>query len=327
MKGITKRKDGRYMIRKVINGKRVTKYTKTLVEARVILQNLKKGKIENKTTKVKDDKYILDNYAKEYLRLYKKPFLKPRTFSDVCGIVNKFLKVLGKYDIRKLTTEQIQNFLNTIERGRSKEKVYVYLNSILQKATDSGLIDKNPFRLVVKDKKVKCKHEMFTFAEQKQILKAIKETDIEHEIYIYLMCGCRPNELPTKKDFDFENNLIHITGTKNENAMSRYVEMSEQFSIYMQNYFHNQDVQPEKYISKRFIEICKELDIKKPLLYRLRHTFASNHFTLGTQAKQVQQWLGHSSINITLDQYTDIDKTATKEKLINLYNNFYYIKR
>lgn len=39
----------------------------------------------------------------------------------------------------------------------------------------------------------------------------------------------------------------------------------------------------------------------------------------------VSDWMGHTSITITLDTYTDIDKTVTKEKILTLYNN-YYIK-
>ena len=49
-----------------------------------------------------------------------------------------------------------------------------------------------------------------------------------------------------------------------------------------------------------------------------------NHFTLGTPQKYVQQLLGHSTISMTLDTYTDIDKTASKSKIGALYNNFYY---
>ncbi|MCI7003733.1 MAG: hypothetical protein MR904_05305 [Clostridia bacterium] len=40
----------------------------------------------------------------------------------------------------------------------------------------------------------------------------------------------------------------------------------------------------------------------------------------------VSDWMGHTSITITLDTYTDIDKTAIKEKILTLYNNYYYIK-
>ena len=107
----------------------------------------------------------------------------------------------------------------------------------------------NVFNAVIKDKKLKCKNNAYTYAEQQIILNAVSNTDIEHEIYIYLMCGCRPNELPAKANFDFTNNLINIYGTKNDNALHRQVEMSNSFSQYIQKYFINNDVQDEKYVS------------------------------------------------------------------------------
>lgn len=140
------------------------------------------------------------------------------------------------------------------------------------------------------------------------------------------MCGCRPNELPSKTNFDFANNLINIFGTKNENALHRQIEMSEPFAEYMKKYFAKSEVQAESYVSRKFRTICLTIEIKNPLLYRLRHTFATNHFTLGTPPKQVQEWLGHAKISMTLDTYTDIDKTSTKDKIEKLYNNFYYIR-
>lgn len=326
MKGITKRKDNRYMIRKIVDGERITKYARTIQEAKLILSKFKKGIYKNeKKERVKN--YTLKEYTKQWLETYKKPFVNGRTYSDIKSLVNRILNKLGNSFIKDITTLQIQTFLNEIPRSRTKEKICINFNSILKKATDTGIIQRNPFNAVIKDKKVKCKNNAFTFAEQEQILQAIKGTDIEHEIYLYLMCGCRPNEIPNKKNFDFRNNLINIYGTKNDNALHRAVEMSQSFANYIKTYFETKDTLSEKYISNEFIKICKEIKIQKPLLYRLRHTFASNHFALGTQPKLVQNWMGHSSIQITLDTYTDIDKTLTKQKIIDLYNNFYYIKK
>ena len=130
----------------------------------------------------------------------------------------------------------------------------------------------------------------------------------------------------TKENFDFTNNLINIYGTKNDNALHRQIEMSEPFAMYIKEYLSNHEIQAERYVSRKFKEICLSLGIENPLLYKLRHTFATNHFTLGTPPKQVQEWLGHSKISMTLDTFTDIDKTSSKDKLKNLYNNFYYIK-
>lgn len=325
MKYIIKRKDGRYMIRKTIDSERITKYARTLAEAKIILKNFNNGKIKP-TKKERIKNYTLKEYGEIWLKLYKKSFVSAKTYSAIKGYINRMCNTLGSVKLRNITAEDLQEFLNTIPRSRNKEKMFSYYNSIFQKAVDTQIIAYNPFVAVIKDKKVKCKNDAYTYYEQVQILNAIKNTDIEHEIYVYLMCGCRPNELPTKANFDFINNIINIYGTKNDNAKHRQIEMSEKFSQYMQAYLSKFDIQAEKYVSNKFISICKSIGIQKPLLYKLRHTFATNHFTLGTQPKIVQHWLGHSSISMTLDTYTDIDKTATKDKIIALYNNFYYIK-
>lgn len=324
MKGITLRKDGRYMIRQTIYGKRITKYASTLAQAKQILKQFKQGKIKL-PRREKESRITLSDYAEIWFEHYKKPFLNERSQRDVKNYVNKIVAELGQRKITNLTTLEIQTYLNNLPKTRTKEKICLYFNAILQKAYDTDIIKRNPFVAVIKDKKMKWKNNAFNYLEQEKILNAIKNTDIEHEIYIYLMCGCRPNELPAKTNFDFTNNIINVYGTKNENAKHRQIEMSNEFANYIKKYFAKNDIKKEEYISSEFIKICKNVGIENPLLYRLRHTFATNHFTIGTQAKRVQQWLGHSSISTTLDTYTDIDKTASKEKIIKLYNNFYYL--
>jgi integrase len=324
MKNIFKRTDKRYMIRKVVNGVRITKYADTLAEAKNILKSLKNNQAQI-PQKEKVKSYNLEEYSQIWLETYKKPFVGAKSYSAIKSFILRINKSLGNIKLKELTANQIQEYFNQIPRGRSKEKMFSYFNSMLQKATDTELMLKNPCKAVVKDKKVKSKNYAYTYAEQEQILNALKNTDIENEIMIYLMCGCRPAELPQKANFDFENNIIHIYGTKNDNALHRQIEMSNEFNIYIQKYFKEHDVQAERYVSRKFISICNSIGISNPLLYRLRHTFATNHFTLGTQPKRVQQWLGHATISMTLDTYTDIDKTATKEKIQKLYNNFYYI--
>lgn len=325
MKNITKRSDGRYVIRKVINGTRVIKYARTKEDAMQILQKIKKGKIKIET-KEKINDYTLEEYSQIWLAKYKKPFIGAKSYSAIKGFMMRINKVLGQIKIKNLTTEQIQEYLNTLPRSRTKEKICNYFNALLQKAFETNITTHNVFKAIVKDKKVKCKNDAYTYAEQVAILNATSGTDIEHEIMIYLMCGCRPNELPNKSNFDFTNNLINIYGTKNENALHRQIEMSKPFAEYMKRYFAKNEVQAERYVTRKFRTICLAIGIKNPLLYRLRHTFATNHFTLGTPPKQVQEWLGHAKISMTLDTYTDIDKTSSKNKIEKLYNNFYYIR-
>src|SRR5690606_15960573 len=60
--------------------------------------------------------------------------------------------------------------------------------------------------------------------------------------------------------------------------------------------------------------------------HMFRHTFASKCFAMGVEEKQVQKWLGHSSIKTTQDIYTHLglgDKT--EEKAINLFNSLTHV--
>ena len=325
MKGITKRKDGRYVIRKTINGIRITKYATNINEAKKIYTKLKKN-IINKQTK-QNKIILLEQWTEQWIEKYKKPFVKSQTLSGIKGIINKINKEFGKTILNELTSDSIQIFFNKLEKSRTKERTQTYFNAILQKAEDLSLIKKNPFKLVIRDKKGKWKRDSFNFKQQELIIKNIKGTNIEHEIMIYLQTGCRPKELPNKENFDFENNIVEINGTKNENALKRNIPMSKEFSQYIKNYLKNHEIVKEDIIVKEFKEICKTLNIDNPNLYRLRHTFATNHFTLGTNVKYVQKWMGHYSVSLTMDTYTDIDETSSKEKIRELYNNFYYEKQ
>ena len=90
-KGITKRKDGLYSIRKTINGKRITKYSKTLNEAKKIYTELKNNKLltSNKNLSVKE-------WTKQWLETYKKPLLKTKSYHDIAIICNKILDKFGE---------------------------------------------------------------------------------------------------------------------------------------------------------------------------------------------------------------------------------------
>lgn len=322
MKGITLREDGRYAIRKTINGIRITKYATNINEAKKIYTKLKKNQIEK--TKKKSKILLIKQWADQWIEKYKKPFVKNQTLIDIKCNIKKINEEFGNKILSELTCDDIQEFLNKMKKSRTKEKLQLYFNALLQKAEDLQLIIKNPFKLVTREKKGKWKRYSYNFKQQELILKNIKGTKIEHEIMIYLQTGCRPKELPKKENFDFENNIIKINGTKNENALKRIIPMSQEFSTYIKNYLQNHEIVKEETIVKEFKKICKTLNIDNPDLYRLRHTFATNHFTLGTNVKYVQKWMGHYSVSLTMDTYTDIDETATKEKIRELYNNFYY---
>ena len=267
------------------------------------------------------------DWCNTWLETYKKPFINQRSYKDIKNFISKITNVFGSTAIKEITTEKIQRFINNIPKNRTKERIETYFNAVLEKASQTNIIEKNPFKAVIKEKKGKYKNYALTYDEQFKLITALKNSNIEVEILLYLLTGARPNELPGKANIDFENNLINIYGTKNENAKHRTIEITDEFNKYLQEKLKNKEILNHDFVKDEYKKICNKIGINNSLLYRLRHTFASNHFALGTPAKQVSQWLGHSTISITLDTYTDIDKTISKEKIKNLYNNFYYITK
>ena len=325
MPGIKKRADGRFEVRKMENGTRKSIYTKTLQEALKIKNKFIKNKIKIEPKDKEVKQYKLKDWILTWEEKYKKPFIKKKSLRDIHGSLKKVITSLGEIKLKDITTMKLQEFMNSLKKNRTKERTQLYLNAVLEKACNLDLIKKNPFKAVEKVQKGIYKNDAYKYAEQETILKIIKNTDIECEILIYLLTGVRPAEFPNKDNIDLNNKIIHIYGTKNKKSIHREIEISENFAEYLKEHLKNHEIKKYSSIQKKFKKLCEINGIKKPLLYKLRHTFASNHFVLKTHIKQVSYWMGHKSIKITLDTYTDIDKTATKDKILKLYNNFYYI--
>lgn len=93
--------------------------------------------------------------------------------------------------------------------------------------------------------------------------------------------------------------------------------------------FRNDLLRLERRINKDRKEKAKANNTPVELIqhfypHSLRHTFATRCFEAGIEAKTVQNYLGHSSIAITMDLYTHVTEDKAKEemnKLEELYRN------
>jgi integrase len=59
----------------------------------------------------------------------------------------------------------------------------------------------------------------------------------------------------------------------------------------------------ERNLVRSFQECAKGARLRKTRLHDLRHTFASQLIEQGAHPKYIQEQLGHSSINVTMDTY------------------------
>ena len=325
MKNITLRADGRYMGRKQVNGCRVTVYATT---AKQCVEKLKKAiKYAKQNPKTKKVTYKLYDWLDNWYDTYKAPFVQYKSALQIEAVIKTIKTNFENLPLHELSSVVIQKVLNKFPATRQKEIIVLYFNASMQKAEDLNIIEKNPFKAIVKDRKINNKREPFNLQQQKTILDALNGTDIEAIIYLYLCTGIRKNELNTKNilaDIDEEKHILRVKSEKKRNNHDVYREIditSELISLIKRNiksFDTNTDL-----IYRKFKQILVDNNIKGSL-HNLRHTFATNHYYLGTPAKQVQVWLGHETIELTQNIYTHIDKSITKNDILKLYNNLYF---
>ena len=323
MKNITKRKDGRYCYRKQIAGQIITIYAKTKESLK---EKIKEQHLIKTYVKKPQNYKPLINWLGEWYSKYKKNFVSHSTNDNIKAFIKHIEKSsIAQKDIKQLTTGQIQTYLNGLPRTRTKEIICLYLNASLEKATQLKMIENNPFKNVIKDKKIKNIRTAFTFDEQKTIFENIQKTDIFAPIFVYLFCGLRKNEL--KRDvanWIQEDNTLKVQNEKKRdgNISYRYVDITEHLKqVIIDN--QKQFITPDR-IFKKFKAFLKDFNIEGNL-HKLRHTFTTNHLYLGTPDKFIQNWLGHEDIMTTKNNYMNIDRSLSKEKILALYGDYYYI--
>ena len=323
LKNITLRKDGRYMINYQFNGNRLYGYAQTAKQATEKLKQLKKKALTYSKQKTN---YLFSEWNNFWLETYKKPFMQLKNYNDLKFLINEINQNLGNIYLNKLTPIQIQEFYNTYKQSRKKEKIILYINASLHKALDNNLININPTKAVVKDKKLKFNKGPFTIDEQEQILQAIKGTDIECYILLYLLTGVRKNELNNNLNewLNIETNQIKAYNEKQKSNIAEYkiIDISPDYTKLLLQQKDNFTLTPNT-VYRKFKDLLNKLNIQGDL-HKLRHTFATNYYYLGIPDKIISAWLGHSTTLVTKNVYIGIERKNYVNRLNKLYNNLLF---
>lgn len=326
MKNIRRRVDGRWEVRKMVNGQMFDKIVKTYKEAlQVHAQLMRRIKSMQSVEVAPTSKVYLYDYAKHWAETYKKNFVKANSYASIMLGVEKIKGSIIDVPVNRIDTLLMQKYINALEHTRQNEMNLMYLNAIFKRLVKDKLIKVNPMDDTIRHKKIKAVRKPFVYSEQVAILEAIKGTDIENYILIYLFTGIRRNELNVKTIKDnIEGNLLRVLSEKKREAeVYRYVDLTRDTIELIKNTNFKYSVER---VARLFRKILDDLNIPKGYnLHTLRHTFTLNEFYLGTPEKFIQEWLGHEELQVTRKHYMSIDRTLTKEKVQELYKNYYYV--
>ena len=322
------RNDGRLELRFYKNKKPYSIYGWTEVE---IIEKYKNWKPPRKKIK----KQVNDlNFKECYLNwqeLFRKGKIKDTTLQNDKKAFNKhIMPKLENKNINAITSEEVQKIINGLnDLKRQQTRMYDLLNMFFKYCVQTKKLKYNYCEAVqFKRTNFTNKGKALTLEQQNSLIEYLKNTNskIKNLIILYILTGMRRTELLNIKleDIDFNKNEIHICGTKSNNS-NRYLQTKpEVLELFPKKEKPFAEYKPEE-INRKFKEICDTLNFQNISIHSLRHTFATRCIEAGVNMTVLQKWLGHSTINLTIDTYSHIqtefrNKEANKIKLDILKN-------
>lgn len=319
-KTIKKRPDGRWWTRYYDkNGKQHSVYGHTPDEVVAKLKiALQQDKQPTKTC------YTLGQWLDKWFDLYKVGKLKPttthliqRNIKDVAPIANLRLD--------KITSIQLQEFFNSIKQQPKQEKLHIMLKDAFTKAVKNKLIADNPMADVEITRHKSKTTNALTQEQEKAFVDACRTCKHGDLLLICLYQGLRLGEAAalTYEDVDFEKGTISInkavdhlgnlTTPKTETS-NRVIPLFKRTRNVMQTCGTGKIVAFERKAYQHAIsKIAKQLAIPGLTIHTLRHTFATRCAEANVPAKVVQKWLGHSTLEMTLNVYTHVNRDFERE--------------
>lgn len=322
-----KRKDGRYVVSKTIDGKRTVAYGKTRDEARERLA-AKLGEYSREKTFAEIAKAWQDakweGFAYGTRNCYR-------------SSIERAVAAFGDVPHSKVTPQDIQILLEQMREQKYSQKAVktqkTVVSTIYRYAMLHGMATSNPATVCEIPRGLSKEVREPPSEDDMKIIEA--DTSWLYP-QVLLWTGCRRGEALalTYEDFDFEEMLVNIDKeiifesneprlvhrTKTE-AGKRKVPLLD---ILADQIPRNKKGQLFKNTLRTFktewAHYCKRLGIDVTP-HQFRHAYATMLYDAGVDVKSAQKLLGHSSIKMTQDVYTHIKESRLKSDTRNILNN------
>jgi integrase len=233
----------------------------------------------------------------------------------------RLLPFFGKMVMDRIGAEDIARFVASLrQRGLAEKTVrntLTTLRRIFVSAQEWGVIDRLPPL-----PKVRVPEPTFDFFDEDEVRKLLSSAEGAEERALYLFAlhtGCRAGEQLAFEwqDIDWHNRKVrfrrsttggHTGPTKGKRE--RWVPLTSSLHDALQSIRHLRGAhvfcEPDgtpltlNKLEKRFWSRCRRAGLRRIRWHDLRHTFASHCAMRGIPLRQIQAWLGHSAIHMTM---------------------------
>ena len=322
------RRDGRYQGYCISGDIKTYFYGRTQEEVAVKIKHFLQSGGVRKRKKRKDAVPTFGEYAEKWYRLYKEPLLKPTSLRTVHYAIKPALDAWRSRKLNTITTDDAQEIANSMTSPVFRKLFVTYGKDIFKRAMQSGFVKSNPFELVAVAPPKKKHRAALTPEQQADLVEFVKDKPYDLITRFLLATGLRIGEALalTKSDIKHgrvyvSKNLVRInkqdivqdspkTAAGNRSVpISRELE-AELLALPGDRLF----VRTRGAVADNFRTISRKLGCRVSP-HTLRHTYATRLEETGVPAKVAQYLMGHSSIQMTKDVYTD-----TQERYIKTFD-------
>lgn len=244
--------------------------------------------------------------------------------------IRHMLKSVNKAEC-EITTEDLRGYLDAYQRRGTVSKVTLdnvrrILSSFFSWLEDEDYIIKSPVRRIHKVKIGKTVKETYSDESLELMRDHCANTRDLAMIDLLASTGIRVGELVklNRGDINFESRECIVVGKGNK---QRKVYFDARTKIHLQRYLSERSDDSEALfvslmrpynrlqisgVEIRFRKIGRELNLQKVHPHKFRRTLATMAIDKGMPIEQVQQLLGHQSIDTTL-QYAMVNQNNVKE--------------
>ena len=323
------RKDGRYVKKKVINGKAVFFYSDEKTE-RAAQKDIDRqmiayvAKIESAAKfRVVAAEWEADHIDK----------ISHRTWCGYAAHYKRAVQHFGDQYVDKIASADVQRYItNFASYGYAHKTVKAalqVLSMIFDYAILEGYIDKNPCAMVQIPKGLK--HETRALPGTEEIEKVKASVDCHFGLFAYalLFTGLRRGELLalTDEDIDFESKVIHVNKSVYYVSNQPHIKLPKtkagKRDVYLldclaeklrgkRGYIFGEGKPMTEMAFKRAWERYARASGVTVTPHQLRHAYATLLFDAGIDPKSAQLLLGHSDYKTTMDIYTHISESRKK---------------
>ncbi|MDR3344260.1 MAG: site-specific integrase [Oscillospiraceae bacterium] len=268
--------------------------------------------------------------------------IKPSTYGNYHRIVYlHIIPALGGKPMHKLSEQDIRNFLTLLKAknlgGATIRGVFRLLSTVVSKAVSHGAMENNICAKITLPKTQKKKVSALSFEAQKALERAALGGKNGAAVILALYTGMRIGEICALRweDVSLANGTVYVAqtlqrmqlynGEKSRTSLhfgrpktassQRVIPLPECVIKYLKALKPADGsrfvitcmdgLAEPRVVQYRFQSLLKKAGIEHVNFHALRHTFATRCIELGMDITTLSQLLGHSSVKLTLDTYTD----------------------